>query len=206
MVPVRRRPRRRAGERFLEPLRGFGSPLIDLLTRKSWLEHQSMFDGVVSSTSTDLVAADLRTSDPSATFFLHVDDEELLRALSSVAGRLLDAAHQQSAARFGDEQDDARWRHPFPIRGDLQIRHLFIQMQDAFAVAFTNLAARTSAVAVGAVRFLAEGYVLLSWLTEPTHEVERRKRAYTGHGAIRARRGSLDPTRGVLAALAYMRN
>ena len=34
------------GERFLEPLRRFGSPLIDLMARKSWLEHQSMFDGV----------------------------------------------------------------------------------------------------------------------------------------------------------------
>jgi FAD binding domain/Berberine and berberine like len=36
-----------AGERFLEPLRRFGSPLIDLVTRKSWLEHQSMFDPTV---------------------------------------------------------------------------------------------------------------------------------------------------------------
>jgi FAD/FMN-containing dehydrogenase len=32
------------GERFLEPLRRFGSPLIDLVTGKSWLAHQSMFD------------------------------------------------------------------------------------------------------------------------------------------------------------------
>jgi FAD/FMN-containing dehydrogenase len=36
-----------AGERFLEPLRRFGSPLIDLVMRKSWIEHQSSFDPVV---------------------------------------------------------------------------------------------------------------------------------------------------------------
>ena len=36
-----------AGERFLEPLCRFGSPLIDLVTRKSWLAHQSMFDVTV---------------------------------------------------------------------------------------------------------------------------------------------------------------
>jgi FAD binding domain/Berberine and berberine like len=35
------------GERFLEPLRKFGAPLIDLVTRKSWLAHQSMFDVTV---------------------------------------------------------------------------------------------------------------------------------------------------------------
>ncbi|MEX2555946.1 MAG: FAD-binding oxidoreductase [Actinomycetota bacterium] len=35
------------GERFLEPLRRFGSPLIDLVTRKPWLAHQSMFDVTV---------------------------------------------------------------------------------------------------------------------------------------------------------------
>jgi FAD/FMN-containing dehydrogenase len=35
------------GERFLEPLRRFGAPLIDLVTRKPWLEHQSMFDVTV---------------------------------------------------------------------------------------------------------------------------------------------------------------
>ncbi len=35
------------GERFLEPLRRFGSPLIDLVTRKQWLAHQSMFDVTV---------------------------------------------------------------------------------------------------------------------------------------------------------------
>jgi FAD/FMN-containing dehydrogenase len=35
---------REDGVRYLEPLRRFGSPLIDLVTGKSWLEHQSMFD------------------------------------------------------------------------------------------------------------------------------------------------------------------
>jgi FAD/FMN-containing dehydrogenase len=35
------------GERFLEPLRRFRSPLIDLVTRKAWLTHQSMFDVTV---------------------------------------------------------------------------------------------------------------------------------------------------------------
>ena len=35
------------GERFLEPLRRFGAPLIDLVTRKPWLAHQSMFDVTV---------------------------------------------------------------------------------------------------------------------------------------------------------------
>jgi FAD/FMN-containing dehydrogenase len=35
------------GERFLEPIRRFGSPLIDLVTRKPWVAHQSMFDVTV---------------------------------------------------------------------------------------------------------------------------------------------------------------
>jgi hypothetical protein len=35
------------GERFLEPLRRFGSPVIDLVTPKGWLAHQSMFDVTV---------------------------------------------------------------------------------------------------------------------------------------------------------------
>ncbi len=35
------------GERFLAPLRRFGSPLIDLVARKPWLAHQSMFDVTV---------------------------------------------------------------------------------------------------------------------------------------------------------------
>jgi FAD/FMN-containing dehydrogenase len=35
------------GERFLESLRRFGSPLIDLVSRKPWLAHQSMFDVTV---------------------------------------------------------------------------------------------------------------------------------------------------------------
>jgi FAD/FMN-containing dehydrogenase len=35
------------GERSLEPLRRFGAPLIDLVTRKPWLAHQSMFDVTV---------------------------------------------------------------------------------------------------------------------------------------------------------------
>jgi FAD/FMN-containing dehydrogenase len=35
------------GERFLEPLRRFGSPVIDLVVRKPWLAHQSMFDPTV---------------------------------------------------------------------------------------------------------------------------------------------------------------
>jgi FAD/FMN-containing dehydrogenase len=33
-----------AGERVLEPLHRFGTPLIDLLTRKTWLAQQSTFD------------------------------------------------------------------------------------------------------------------------------------------------------------------
>jgi FAD/FMN-containing dehydrogenase len=35
------------GERFLEPLRRFGTPLIDLVKPKPWLAHQSMFDPTV---------------------------------------------------------------------------------------------------------------------------------------------------------------
>jgi FAD/FMN-containing dehydrogenase len=35
------------GERFVEPLRRFAAPLIDLVARKSWLSHQSMFDATV---------------------------------------------------------------------------------------------------------------------------------------------------------------
>jgi FAD/FMN-containing dehydrogenase len=35
------------GERFLSPLRRFGRPLIDLVSRKPWLAHQQMFDVTV---------------------------------------------------------------------------------------------------------------------------------------------------------------
>ena len=35
------------GQSFMEPLRRFGSPLIDLVMRKPWLAHQSMFDPTV---------------------------------------------------------------------------------------------------------------------------------------------------------------
>lgn len=35
------------GQRFLKPLRTFGSPVIDLVARKQWLTHQSMFDPTV---------------------------------------------------------------------------------------------------------------------------------------------------------------
>jgi hypothetical protein len=107
-----------------------------------------------------------------------VHDEELLRALVGVSERLLLAAHQRAGEGFGTKPDDARWPYPFPLRSDLQVKHLFVQMEDAFAVAWTNLAVRTSPTAIGAIRFLAEGYVLIRWLTEPTDEMERRKRAY----------------------------
>jgi hypothetical protein len=107
-----------------------------------------------------------------------VDDAELIRGLAGVCERLLEAAHRQLGEYFGTKPDDARWPYPFPLRSDLQIKHLFVQMEDAFNVAWPNLAVRTSAVAIGAIRFLAEGYVLIRWLTDPTDEIERRKRAY----------------------------
>lgn len=107
-----------------------------------------------------------------------ITDEELLRVLSEHCARLHRAAMEQAEAGFVETPDDPRWSYAFPLRSDLQLIHLFIQMADAFDVAATSLRARTSAVGIGAIRFLAEGYVLIRWLAEPSNETERRKRAY----------------------------
>jgi hypothetical protein len=107
-----------------------------------------------------------------------VDDAELLQGLAGVCQRLLEAAHKQVGEQFGTNSDDARWPYPFPLKSDLQIKHLFVQTEDAFNVAWPNLAVRTSAAGIGAIRFLAEGFVLIRWLTEPSDETEQRKRAY----------------------------
>jgi hypothetical protein len=122
-----------------------------------------------------------------------MNDEELLSALVESGGRLLHAAVRQSEAQFGTKPDDPRWPYPFPLRSELQLKHLFVQTADALDVALMGLRARTSAVSIGAVRFLAEGLVVISWLSEPTEEPERRKRAY------RFVLGGIDRTRRMLA-------
>ena len=68
-----------------------------------------------------------------------MDDAELLRGLAGVCQRLLEAAHKQVGEQFGTNPDDARWPYPFPLKSDLQIKHLFVQTEDAF-----NVAGRTS--------------------------------------------------------------
>jgi hypothetical protein len=87
--------------------------------------------------------------------------------------------HATGRQELGPETDDSRWIYPVPLRRTLQLQHLFIQAADAFDIVLGTLNIRASGAAVGAVRFLAEVHVLISWLADlNASDQEKTKRAY----------------------------
>jgi hypothetical protein len=107
-----------------------------------------------------------------------MDDGELLEALARSGAQLLEAARELDGM-LPQPKLDPRWAYPTPLGSDLQLRHLFLQAWDATDLALSGLHRRTSAVAIGAVRYLAEAFTLICWLTDArVDDLERRKRAY----------------------------
>lgn len=107
-----------------------------------------------------------------------MDDVELVEALYRFGGRLLQGASQLNDM-LPQPTRDPRWKYPTPIRTDHQLRLLFLSTMDSLDLALVGLKARTSAVALGALRYQAEAHALICWLTGPTaDELERRKRGY----------------------------
>lgn len=116
-----------------------------------------------------------------------VNDVELLQAMVVQCLRLRDAAMSHAAAQFATPlTDDPRWLSPYPLRPELQLRHLFLQALDAYDASVAGLHHRTSSAAVGSIRLLAECCVIVRWLTE-VDGAERRKRSYrlTMDGIVR---------------------
>jgi hypothetical protein len=101
----------------------------------------------------------------------------LHRKLSEEGEKLHRMASTIHAVTFGTVKDDPRWSSPLPLRFDIQIRHLFGIVLDAFALALQGLSERASPAALGSLRLMAETSVTMAWLCEEPHPSERNLRA-----------------------------
>jgi hypothetical protein len=107
-----------------------------------------------------------------------MQDDELLDGIYESCREIREMAWKKAAIEFVTPLvDDSRWLSPYPLKPELQLRHLFLQSLDAFDLAAIGLRARTSSASIGSVRLLAECCVLVRWLTE-VEGTEQRKRAY----------------------------
>jgi hypothetical protein len=98
--------------------------------------------------------------------------------MSAVCGngiRLRDIGHDH-IGRVTD-QDIPGWETWIPLKWSLQVVHLFLQGHDAFDLAMGALSTRVSPPALGVLRFMAEAYVAVRWLTDSADVDERQRRA-----------------------------
>jgi hypothetical protein len=105
-------------------------------------------------------------------------NEQLLAQLVRSCERIRDLAWQHVSTLI-QGPDLAEWSHGLPIRWELQLGHTFVQGIDAFDLTVAALSTHASGAALGSLRFLAEGYVRMMYLTQPDDLGERQLRAGT---------------------------
>jgi hypothetical protein len=105
-----------------------------------------------------------------------LSDEDLLKIVVRIGGKLLEAAQRQIGRVSAAVDDDARWSAPQPFRFDVAYRYLLQEALDAYDVGAGALLVRASPQGFHAVRFQAESFALLRWLTESEEHRVRQER------------------------------
>ena len=105
-------------------------------------------------------------------------DESILTDLGKAAAELVRLADPVRSPDDPSLQDD--WDHAVPLNWKLQLRFMWVNAADAFDLVAFTLPRRASPTLLAQIRFLLEGYCIVSWLTASSEEVEERALAFAG--------------------------
>jgi hypothetical protein len=107
--------------------------------------------------------------------------EALLDKLAAASAQLVGMADPMMSPDDPDLQDV--WNHAIPADWRLQLRFLWVDAADAFALIANTLPVRVAPTLLAQIRFLVEGYSLVMWLASPEEGRDLRGFAFAGSEA-----------------------